>query len=81
MPRLPQPGADDNTWGEILNEFLSVAHNADGSIKVSAVPVASGGVTSVVGQTGDVTGAQIVADDTVAATLASIRVMQLIIGG
>lgn len=33
MPRLPQPGSDKNTWGDILNEFLSTAHNTDGSLK------------------------------------------------
>ena len=33
MPRLPQPGSDKGTWGEVLNEYLSEAHNADGSLK------------------------------------------------
>lgn len=33
MSRLPTPGADDGTWGNVLNDFLSVAHNADGSLK------------------------------------------------
>lgn len=33
MSRLPKPGADDNTWGNILNDFLSAAHNPDGSLK------------------------------------------------
>jgi len=33
MSRLPTVGADSNTWGAVLNDFLSVAHNADGSIK------------------------------------------------
>lgn len=33
MPRLPQPGSDQGEWGEILNDFLSQAHNADGSLK------------------------------------------------
>lgn len=33
MTRLPQPGADDNTWGDILNEFLQVEHNSDGTLK------------------------------------------------
>ena len=32
-PRLPQVGADDNTWGEVLNEFLEVSHNSDGTLK------------------------------------------------
>lgn len=33
MARLPQPGGDDNTWGSILNDFLSVEHNTDGTLK------------------------------------------------
>ncbi len=33
MARLPNPGADDNVWGNILNDFLSVGHNADGTLK------------------------------------------------
>lgn len=33
MTRLPQPGGDDGTWGNLLNDFLSQAHNADGSLK------------------------------------------------
>ncbi len=35
MSRLPEPGQDDGTWGTILNDFLSVEHNADGSLKAS----------------------------------------------
>src|SRR5574338_455110 len=35
MARLPQPGGDKNTWGEILNEFLSVEHNSDGTLKAT----------------------------------------------
>lgn len=37
MARLPIPGSDENTWGSILNEFLAQSHNADGSLKDSAV--------------------------------------------
>lgn len=33
MARLPQPGGDDNQWGDILNDFLKVEHNADGTQK------------------------------------------------
>lgn len=33
MTRLPIPGQDNGTWGEILNDFLSQAHNGDGSLK------------------------------------------------
>lgn len=35
MPRLPVPGSDEGAWGDILNEFLSVEHNSDGSLKSS----------------------------------------------
>lgn len=31
MARLPTPSGDDGNWGTILNEFLEVAHNADGT--------------------------------------------------
>ena len=31
--RLPQVGLDENTWGEILNDFLEVSHNSDGTPK------------------------------------------------
>ena len=31
--RLPIPGSDDGTWGQLLNDFLSQAHNPDGTLK------------------------------------------------
>lgn len=37
MARLPVPGQDSNTWGTILNEFLDVSHNADGTLDSTAV--------------------------------------------
>lgn len=33
VARLPIPGQDDGTWGDILNEFLTTEHNADGTLK------------------------------------------------
>lgn len=33
MTRLPTPGSDDGAWGDILNDFLSVEHNTDGTLK------------------------------------------------
>ncbi|HEY5667731.1 MAG TPA: hypothetical protein VIR03_01050 [Candidatus Saccharimonadales bacterium] len=33
MSRLPTPGKDNGTWGAILNDYLSQAHNGDGSLK------------------------------------------------
>lgn len=33
MSRLPNPGGDAGQWGQILNEYLSQSHNADGTLK------------------------------------------------
>lgn len=33
MARLPQPGGDNNLWGDLLNTFLQVEHNNDGTLK------------------------------------------------
>jgi len=33
MARLPMPGSDQGTWGDILNQFLGIEHNADGTLK------------------------------------------------
>jgi hypothetical protein len=45
MARLPVTGSDNGTWGTILNEFLGVAHNADGSLK----SIAQSNVTNLSG--------------------------------
>lgn len=37
MSRLPVVGSDDGTWGDVLNDYLAVAHNTDGSLKDTAV--------------------------------------------
>lgn len=37
MPRLPEVGGDSGNWGVILNEYLTLAHNDNGSLKSSAV--------------------------------------------
>lgn len=31
--RLPVPGQDDGLWGDLLNDFLLVEHNGDGTLK------------------------------------------------
>lgn len=33
MARLPTPGSDSGAWGTLLNEFLEVEHNNDGTLK------------------------------------------------
>ena len=42
MARLPVPGSDSGSWGDILNTFLTQSHAADGSLKSSAVNAAIG---------------------------------------
>lgn len=38
MARLPVPGGDVDEWASILNEFLLVSHNEDGSQRVESIP-------------------------------------------
>lgn len=34
---LPTVGGDNNSWGTILNNFLLVAHNTDGTLRDTAL--------------------------------------------
>jgi hypothetical protein len=54
MARLPIPGGDKGTWGDILNTFLSVSHDADGTIKASSIS-SKADDSAVVHDTGDET--------------------------
>jgi hypothetical protein len=46
MAQLPTPGGDAGTWGTILNDFLLVSHNGDGTLKSSALTAAGAGTYS-----------------------------------
>lgn len=51
MARLPTPGSDSGAWGDLLNEFLLVEHDASGNLKNVARPgdgatIADGSITS-----------------------------------
>lgn len=37
MAQLPIPGGDDGSWGNILNTFLDVSHNSDGTLQTTAL--------------------------------------------
>ena len=41
MARLPVPGSDSGTWGSVLNDYLAVSHDSDGTIKAAAVDSAA----------------------------------------
>lgn len=47
MARLPLPGADDGTWGAILNDFMQTAHNTDGTLKPITQSQVSGLATAL----------------------------------
>lgn len=53
MARLPNVGSDDGTWGQVLNDFLSVAHNTDGSIQNTGVVASKADDANVVHVSGD----------------------------
>lgn len=53
MARLPQPGADDGSWGDILNDFLLVEHNANGTLKSSGSLSAKADDAATVHNTGN----------------------------
>lgn len=50
MQRLPVPGADDGAWGAVLNNYLRVSHDTDGSLLPSAL-AAAGAVHTINGKT------------------------------
>lgn len=46
MSRQPIPGSDAGTWGTILNDYLSVSIDTDGTLKSAAVSTAGAEVTT-----------------------------------
>ncbi|HSX06850.1 MAG TPA: glycosyl hydrolase family 28-related protein [Candidatus Saccharimonadia bacterium] len=69
MSRLPTPGSDDGTWGAVLNDFLSVEHNTDGTLKPSASLASKVSTTrSINSGTGLSGGGDLTADRTLAVT-------------
>lgn len=54
MARLPNPGSDEGVWGSVLNDFLDVAHNNDGTLKAQTT-IDSALQTSGGTMTGDLT--------------------------
>lgn len=55
MARLPVPGADSGAWGSILNDFLTVEHNNDGTLKSGGSLAGKAADSAVVHNTGDET--------------------------
>lgn len=82
MARLPIPGSDSGTWGDILNEYLSQVHNSDGTLKADSVGSAQLQDNSVTGDAlapNAVTAAAIAPNSVTNAALASDSVNATII--
>lgn len=63
MARLPQPGSDGGIWGDVLNDFLSVSHSVDGTLKTGSITngaVADNTLTSSKLVNNTITGAKLV---------------------
>lgn len=52
MARLPTTGGDSGVWGDILNEFLAVEHNTDGTLKTGGSLAGKANDSAVVHLTG-----------------------------
>lgn len=66
MPRLPIPGGDQGSWGQILNDYLAQAHNGDGTIKAGAVngeSIVDGSVTQAKLSSTGATNGQVLSSD------------------
>lgn len=62
MARLPQPGGDDGTWGQVLNDFLAQSLATDGTLKpaiVHANNIATDAVTNAALSSSSVTNASL----------------------
>lgn len=64
MARLPIPGSDEGTWGNVLNDYLGVAHNGDGTLKADAVADKADVSTTITAGTGLSGGGNLSADRT-----------------
>lgn len=83
MARLPQPGGDAGTWGDVLNDFLSQSLQTDGTLKhdvVTTSVVAAGAISTAHLQQQSVTSGKIqdaaVTEAKLAGTSVSTGVLQ-----
>src|SRR6266536_4364998 len=53
MSRLPDPGSDNGVWGNILNDFLAVEHNTDGTLRSTGSLAAKANDNAVVHLSGN----------------------------
>lgn len=75
MARLPQVGGDDGNWGTVLNDFLSVEHAPDGTLKAEGSLAGKADISHTHPQS-DVTGLEAALDDRVTETEVDALVQQ-----
>lgn len=66
MARLPIPGSDNGSWGNVLNDYLQVAHDSAGALKSGAVDasvIQDDSVTEAKLDTGGGTNGQVLTKD------------------
>ena len=71
MSRLPISGSDTNTWGDILNDYLSVEHNTDGSQK----PLPQSKVTNLTADLGTIDGRLDTVENTTTVLTAKVEII------
>lgn len=73
MARLPRPGADNGTWGDILNDYLSQALAVDGQLKpdtVGSAQLKDNSVTNSAIAPNTITGTELASNAVTAAIIA-----------
>jgi hypothetical protein len=66
MSRLPSPGGDADVWGDLLNDFLAVEHNADGTLKAGGSLAGKADNATVAGKADNTTVVHTSGDEAVA---------------
>lgn len=54
MARLPKPGQDAGVWAQMLNDFLLVSHNSDGTLRPDSVSTLATATATTAASTGTV---------------------------
>ncbi|RYX79306.1 hypothetical protein EON76_01125 [bacterium] len=82
MARLPQPGADNGNWGDILNDYLIQSHTVDGAIKdgaVGAPQLQTNAVTAAALAPNSVTNASLASNSVNASTIADDSITETLL--
>lgn len=82
MARLPSPGGDSGTWGDILNEYLAQSHTPEGALKSDTVggeQLRDNSVTANVLAPNSVTNSALASDAVNASTILNGSITEILI--